>query len=192
MIIEDKINKLTDYHQTISRISQDSVKNPLFVSEKILFNYEEFSRNVCPDAKCVDAIAIRPNKKNGGFYLVLLEFKGGKDPDEWDEYCLEFKGLDTLHCGFPKLLDENRSAWIELFQTDCQIWYFIICHNENILFTPSSSSLEILHRRQETQKMRTKMDQIMNKLKRYQNGHPFHQIEIIPTKKFSDKYLCFI
>jgi len=105
---------------------------------------------------------------------------------------LEFKGFDTLHCGIPKLLADKKSAWLEIFSDGCAIRYFIICKDENVLFTQAIDSRELLHNRVETQKDRLTLEKFRGRFKRYRKRHPYEFVEVIPTTSFMEKYLLSI
>lgn len=178
----------THYWQPISDVS-DSLGEFLSGCTRKVFHFEPFCdadtslRNV----HRVDAIAIR-RKNPQKTEINLLEFKGGRTEKSWDKDCFALKAFDTLHCGFSKLVGNDRRVWSNLFSDEELVFnFYIIISDNHIIANLETDPKQVVTRRDTQQAAREELDSLQGKLHRYEDKHPFDHVKVTLTSKFQQR-----
>ncbi|MDY0289195.1 MAG: hypothetical protein RBR15_10260 [Sphaerochaeta sp.] len=176
------------YWQPISAVS-DSLGEFLSDCTRKVFHFEPFCdadkslRNV----HRVDAIAIR-RKNSQKTEINLLEFKGGKTSTDWTKDCFALKAFDTLHCGFSKLVGNNRRAWADLFSDEELVFnFYIVISDNHIMASLETNPKNIIMQRDAQQIAREQLDSLQGTLHRYEDKHPFDFVKVTSASKFRHK-----
>ncbi|HKM05491.1 MAG TPA: hypothetical protein VJ869_00755 [Sphaerochaeta sp.] len=176
------------YWKPIHAVS-DSLAEFLSDCSRKVFHFESFcnaDKNLTQVHK-VDAIAIR-RKNTQHTEINLLEFKGGKTCTDWNKDCFALKAFDTLHCGFPKLVGNDRRAWSNLFSDEELIFnFYIIISDNHIIARADTNPKKIITERDTQQKAREQLDNFQKTLHRYENKHPFDFIKVTSASRFREK-----
>ena len=174
---------LITYWGTITDASKNAYGTPLCISTEKVFLFERFcDANQLNNVHKVDALTIKT--KTGTKSVNLIEFKGGKDLIPDAKNCFALKGFDSIHCGILKLLGDDITAWLELFSLTCDITYYIVCSDNNVIFIDSIPGLEKLKSRAEINVCREKLRNLKDSLKYYENKHPYIRIVITYATAF--------
>lgn len=176
------------YWQPISDVS-DSLGEFLSGCTRKVFHFESF----CDDDKSlskvhkVDAIAIR-RKNSQKIEINLLEFKGGRTESDWGRDSFALKAFDTLHCGFSKLVGNDRRAWSNLFSDEELVFnFYIILSDNHIIASLATDPKHVVTRRDTQQVAKEQLEKVQGKLRRYEGKHPFDGIKVTIVSKFLEK-----
>ena len=176
------------YWQPISAVS-DSLGEFLSDCTRKVFHFESF----CNDDKKlikvhkVDAIALK-RKRAQKTEINLLEFKGGKTCNDWDKDCFALKAFDTLHCGFSKLVDNDRRAWANLFSDEELVFnFYIVISDNHIMASSETNPKNIITQRDTQQAAREQLEKLQGILRRYEDKHPFDFVKVTSASKFRHK-----
>lgn len=175
------------YWKPISFVS-DSLGEILCSCSRKVFHFESF----CNDNReliniyRVDAIALKNCQTRTE--VNLIEFKGGVTCQNWDKNCFALKTFDTLHCGFSKLVDNDRQKWIGLFADDTLNFNLhIVISDKHIMASLDMPDIELIKNRESIQRAQQELDKLQGKLHRYENRHPFDVIKVTSCSKFLDR-----
>ena len=175
------------YWKPISAVS-DGLGELLSDCTLKVFHFEPF----CDEDKSlrkvrrVDAIAIK--RKSQKTAINLLEFKGGKTIQDWDKDCFALKAFDTLHCGFSKLVSNDRRLWSALFSDEELIFnFYIIISDHHIIASLDTDDEQVIVGRFNKQEAQVELDCLLSKLHRYEGKHPFDQVVVLLTSIFCKK-----
>lgn len=173
MTLFEKINspEFIQYWDTVAQVSKNSSGIPLCQSDKEIFFYEKYHDANRFTEHNVDSVMIKVH--NGKYTVYLLEFKGGITPENWDKDCFALKAFDTIHCGLSKLID-NFDEWNKIFS--CKLMYYIICSDDNIIFSEQLPSNEQFRKRPQIIQGRQQLDKMQGSLERYNHKRPFDKI----------------
>lgn len=185
-----EINRTREYLGTLASVSKDANGESLCDSPIRVLNIEKYSQDNHYKCSTVDAITMKLDPYFSPSEMNLIEFKGGTDPEDWNDHeedTFYKKGFDTIHILLRDIISDTNS-WTSIFSDKCNLRYFICLSDENILFQKKDISAKSkIHTRPQTVKARNKIQvrRVSEALSSCSMRHPFSEINIIPASQLT-------
>lgn len=190
-------SSLGKYYTTLRNASfsgNDSDEKYICNNNQAVFSLPDWKKDHQIEAKDVDCIYVDCKKCGNNIpnSIYLIEFKGGKTIQDWDEGTIRLKLFDTIHCILPKLIESN--SWTDLFSDTCKLVFVLaISPNNGIIkkqsdFDKLSNPRNIIKsamRQVEINKKSAELKELEQKLKKYTGKTPFSCIYIVDATNYS-------
>lgn len=188
--------EFSKYYTTLKKASFSAIdsddKYICKINQKV-FSIPEWRKEKHIQSKDVDCMYVDCNNSNEiPNKVCLIEFKGGKTIDDWDEGAIRFKFFDTIHCLLPKVLDSG--LWTSIFNDQCELVFILGISPQNNIIKEQSDFDKIHCPKKKLKSTRLpveiirKCDELKileSKLKQYSEGLPFSSIYIVDATNYS-------
>lgn len=185
-----------EYQTTLKKASLDTNSNKYIcqINQKV-FSVPMWKEKNGINSKDVDCMFVDCNSSAEiPNQVLLIEFKGGKTTEDWDEGTIRYKFFDTIHCILPKLLDSNLFPTI--LYSQCQLIFVLAISPLNNIIK-EQSDYDKIHNAKQNLKSKKKpvnitkkceeLRTLEKKLLQYSGNSPFSYIYIVDATNYSVK-----